>query len=35
MPLIYGQSVVSHSRKVRGVSLSSTGIVPLAGISMM
>jgi ABC-type transport system substrate-binding protein len=35
MPLIYGQSVVSHSRKVRGVTLSSTGIVPLAGISLM
>jgi ABC-type transport system substrate-binding protein len=35
LPLIYGQSVVSHSRKVRGVSLSSTGIVPLAGLSLM
>jgi len=34
LPLIYGQSVVSHTRKVRGVSVSSTGIVPLAGISM-
>jgi len=35
VPLIYGQSVVSHSRKVRGVSVSSTGIVPLAGVSMV
>jgi peptide/nickel transport system substrate-binding protein len=35
VPLIYGQSVVSHSRKVRGVTVSSTGIVPLAGLSMM
>ncbi|MGZ5432266.1 MAG: ABC transporter substrate-binding protein [Thermoanaerobaculia bacterium] len=35
MPLIYGQSVVSHSRKVRGVSVSSTGIVPLAALSLM
>ncbi len=35
LPLIYGQSVVSHSRKVRGVSLSSTGIVPLAGVSVI
>jgi ABC-type oligopeptide transport system substrate-binding subunit len=34
LPLIYGQSVVSHSRKVRGVTLSSTGIVPLAGVSV-
>jgi len=35
LPLIYGQSLVSHSRKVRGVSLSSTGIVPLAAVSIM
>lgn len=34
MPLIYGQSVVSHSRKVRGVSVASTGIVPLSGVSV-
>ncbi len=35
LPLIYGQSAVSHSRKVRGVSVSSTGIVPLADVSVM
>lgn len=35
LPLIYGQSVVSHSRKVRGVSVASTGIVPLASVSLM
>ena len=35
LPLIYGQSVVSHSRKMRGVSVASTGIVPLGAISVM
>jgi peptide/nickel transport system substrate-binding protein len=34
LPLIYGQSVVSHTRKVRGVSVSSTGIVPIASLSV-
>ena len=34
LPLIYGQSIVSHSRKVRGVSVSSAGIVPLGAVSV-
>ena len=35
LPLTYGHSVVSHTRKVRGVILSSTGIVPLAAVNVM
>ena len=34
VPLIYGQSVVTHSRKVRGVSVSATGVISLSGVSV-
>jgi len=35
VPLIYGQSIVVHSRKVRNVSASATGVLSLAGVTMM
>jgi ABC-type transport system substrate-binding protein len=35
VPLIYGQSVVVHSRKVRNVSVSATGVLSLANVTMM
>ena len=34
VPLIYGQSVVVHSRKMRNVSASATGILTLSGVSV-
>jgi ABC-type transport system substrate-binding protein len=34
VPLIYGQSVVVHSRRVRNVSVSATGVVTLSGITV-
>lgn len=34
VPLIYGQSIVVHSRKVRNVSVSATGVLSLAGVTM-
>lgn len=34
VPLIYGQSVVVHSRKVRNVSVSATGVLTLAGVTI-
>lgn len=33
VPLIYGQSVVVHSRRMRNVSASATGVLSLAGIT--
>lgn len=35
VPLIYGQSIVVHSRKVRNVAVSATGVLSLAGATMM
>jgi len=35
VPLIYGQSIVVHSRKVRNVSVSATGMLSLAGVTIM
>jgi len=34
VPLIYGQSVVVHSRKVRNVSASATGVLSLASVTI-
>ena len=34
VPLIYGQSVVVHSRRMRNVSVSATGVVTLCGITV-
>lgn len=34
VPLIYGQSVVVHSRKVRNVSVTATGVMSLAGVTV-
>jgi ABC-type transport system substrate-binding protein len=34
VPLIYGQSVVVHSRKVRNVTVTATGVVSLAGVTV-
>lgn len=34
VPLIYGQSVVVHSRKVRNVAVSATGVLSLAGVTV-
>jgi len=34
LPLIYGQSIVVHSRKVRNVSMSATGVLSLAGVTI-
>ena len=34
LPLIYGQSVVVHSRKMRNVSASATGVLSLAGVTV-
>lgn len=34
VPLIYGQSVVVHSRKMRNVSASATGVLTLSGITV-
>jgi ABC-type transport system substrate-binding protein len=34
VPLIYGQSVVVHSRKVRNVSVSATGVLTLSSVTM-
>ena len=34
VPLIYGQSVVLHSRKMRNVALSATGVLTLAGVTV-
>ncbi|HJW92734.1 MAG TPA: ABC transporter substrate-binding protein [Thermoanaerobaculia bacterium] len=34
LPLIYGQSVVVHSRKVRNVSASATGVLSLATVTI-
>jgi ABC-type transport system substrate-binding protein len=34
VPLIYGQSVVVHSRKVRNVSMSATGVLTLSGMTV-
>ncbi len=34
VPLIYGQSVVVHARKVRNVSVTATGVVSLAGVTV-
>ncbi|HVE72375.1 MAG TPA: ABC transporter substrate-binding protein [Thermoanaerobaculia bacterium] len=34
VPLIYGQSVVVHSRKMRNVAVSATGVITLSGITV-
>jgi ABC-type oligopeptide transport system substrate-binding subunit len=34
VPLIYGQSVVVHSRKMRNVTMSATGVLSLAGVTL-
>ena len=34
VPLIYGQSVVLHARKMRNVTLSATGVLTLAGVTV-
>ena len=34
VPLIYGQSVVIHSRKIRNVSVSATGVLSLSSVTM-
>ena len=34
VPLIYGQSVVVHSRKIRKVSMSPTGVLTLSGVTV-
>lgn len=34
VPLIYGQSVVVHSRRMRNVNVSSTGVLSLAGVTL-
>src|SRR5258706_296999 len=34
VPLIYGQSLVVHSRKIRNVSVSATGVLSLASVTM-
>ncbi|HUR83155.1 MAG TPA: ABC transporter substrate-binding protein [Thermoanaerobaculia bacterium] len=34
VPLIYGQSVVVHSRKMRNVAVSATGVIALSGITV-
>jgi peptide/nickel transport system substrate-binding protein len=34
VPLIYGQSVVVHSRRMRNVSVTATGVVTLSGITV-
>ncbi len=34
VPLIYGQSVVVHSRRMRNVTMSATGVLSLAGVTL-
>lgn len=34
LPLTYGQSVVMHSRRIRNLLVSATGVLSLAGVSM-
>lgn len=34
VPLIYGQSVVVHSRKIRNVTVSATGVLSLSSVTM-
>lgn len=34
VPLIYGQSVVVHSRKIRNVTMTATGVLSLAGVTL-
>jgi ABC-type transport system substrate-binding protein len=34
VPLIYGQSVMVHSRKIRNVSISATGVLSLSSVTM-
>ncbi|HYI09384.1 MAG TPA: ABC transporter substrate-binding protein [Thermoanaerobaculia bacterium] len=34
VPLIYGQSVVVHSRRMRNVAVSATGVLSLAGVTL-
>lgn len=34
LPLIYGQSVVVHSRKIKNVSMSATGVLPLSAVTV-
>jgi ABC-type transport system substrate-binding protein len=34
VPLIYGQSLVVHSRKIRNVSVSATGVLSLSSVTM-
>jgi peptide/nickel transport system substrate-binding protein len=34
VPLIYGQSVVVHSRKMKNVSVSATGVLTLSGVTV-
>lgn len=34
VPLIYGQSVAVHSRKLRNVTVSATGVMSLAGVTL-
>ena len=34
VPLIYGQSVVVHSRRIRNVSVSATGVLALSSVTM-
>ena len=35
LPLIYGQSVVVHTRKIRNVSVSSTGVISLGAADVL
>jgi hypothetical protein len=34
VPLIYGQSVVLHSRRMRNLAVSATGVLTLAGVTV-
>jgi len=34
VPLIYGQAVVVHSRKIRNVSMNATGVLTLSGVTV-
>ena len=34
VPLIYGQSVVVHARKLRNVTSTATGVMSLASVTM-
>ncbi|MEO8383139.1 MAG: ABC transporter substrate-binding protein [Acidobacteriota bacterium] len=34
VPLMYGQSMVAHSRKIRNVTMSATGVLTLSGVTV-